>query len=44
MASVSKTYSLPKDNTLDLENFNYDHDLSSMGEMTPVEEFISNND
>jgi hypothetical protein len=44
MASVPKTDSLPKDNTLDLENFNQNDDLSSMGELTPVEDFSSNND
>jgi hypothetical protein len=41
MASATKTDSLPKEDSLDLDNFNYnDDDLSSIGDTTPVEEFI----
>jgi hypothetical protein len=41
MASVTKTESLPRDNTLELENFDYDDDIHSMDEMTHIEDLIS---
>jgi hypothetical protein len=44
MASVSKTESLPKDNTLDLENFNYDDDIISIEELTDIDISISDSD
>jgi hypothetical protein len=44
MASVSKTESLPKDNNLELENFNYNDDIDSMDEMTNIEDVISNSE
>jgi hypothetical protein len=44
MATVSKTESLSKDNTLDLENFNYDDDIKSMDEMTDIEDLIEDSE